>query len=48
MIFRNYKTHPNVLPEAFLPELCCDGIQQQQQQQQPFILTRLFFPVYWG
>ena len=21
---------------------------QQQQQQQPFILTRLFFPVYWG
>ena len=25
-----------------------DNIQQQQQQQQPFILTRLFFPVYWG
>ena len=22
--------------------------QQQQQQQQPFILMRLFFPVYWG
>ena len=21
---------------------------QQQQQQQSFILTRLFFPVYWG
>ena len=24
-----------------------DMLSQQQQQQQPFILTRLFFPVYW-
>ena len=23
-------------------------LEQQQQQQQPFILMRLFFPVYWG
>ena len=23
-------------------------VSPNQQQQQPFILTRLFFPVYWG
>ena len=28
--------------------ICCNRFNWQQQQQQPFILTRLFSPVYWG